>query len=145
MNHLKKFHLFENLSEEDKINNEKYFELVDILQSKVFDYFDVIAGTDENFNGQSPKHKFWLFATKSKLVSSKELGSKIIRSLNIFNISPEEDMNFFESLRVLQGLIYDCLDKNLIVKTDLIEDEDEDGSIQISYDYIIHLGLKTNI
>lgn len=54
MNHLKKFSIFENLSEEYKINNEKYFELVEILQSKVFDDFDVIAeeDTDETLDNQ---------------------------------------------------------------------------------------------
>ena len=62
MNHLKKFSIFENLSEEYKINNEKYFELADILQSKVFDDFDIIAGTNENWE-VNDGDRFWIFDT----------------------------------------------------------------------------------
>ncbi len=41
MKHLKSF------NESNNTNNESYFELVDILQSKLFDDFDVEKGTDD--------------------------------------------------------------------------------------------------
>jgi hypothetical protein len=102
--------------------NEKYFELVDILQSKVFDDWDVISGTDERFDDDYgddsfPEYKFWVFSSESEgLVSLKNLGSKIIRSLSILNIPGSEHKDFFKALKDLRGLVEDYTGMKLIVR-----------------------------
>ncbi len=107
MKYLKPFN--ESLDEEKYDFNEKYFELVDILQSKVFDDWNVITGTDEKFDDDDdnfPDHKFWLFSSDSEgLVSSKNLGSKIIRSVSIYNIEEPEHEDFLKALNDLRGLV----------------------------------------
>ncbi len=150
MNHLKKFSIFENTadqqkSEEDNFslidvrlynqNNEKFFELADILQSKVFDDFDVIAGTNENWDDNDAddlRHKFWLFKTFTKakkpaigvvrkLISSKSVSVEFISSLIVYNIRVEEHEDLLKSLEDLGGLVEDYIGKKLVVTKDLIE------------------------
>ena len=49
----------------NKQNNEIYFELAEILQSKLFDDLDIVTTTDESFDDYDspfyPHHKFWSF------------------------------------------------------------------------------------
>ncbi len=143
MNHLKKFSLFENSSS----INEKYFELVEILQSKVFDDFDVIAeeDTDETLDNQygdmwrdiQPNFgKHWLFTINPHgLVSSKNIGSKVIKHLRIFNISEGEHTNFFKNLKELESLVEDYIGMKLVIK-------EIHYSLDEVFDYIVILEDK---
>lgn len=174
MNHLKKFSIFENTadqrkSEEDIFslidvklynqNNEKFFELADILQSKVFDDWNVVAGTNEDWDVNDEddlRHKFWLFKTfinkkpangwpndvVRKQLSSKNVGGRFINSLLVYNISIEEHEDFLKSLEDLSGLVEDYIGKKLIVTKDLIEDAgpfDLNKNATDVYDFTIKL------
>lgn len=123
MIYLKKFHLFEKIfglkpeDDEAKYNyNEKYFELVDILQSKIFDEYDIIKGTDEMSSLFTQKHKFWLFSVNTYgLISFENLGSKVIKSLSIFNIPDSEHLNLYKDLQSLEALVEDYTGMKLVI------------------------------
>jgi len=120
----------------NKQNNESYFELVDILQSMVFDDFDVFRATTETFDGEEnyPDHKFWLYQVGGKLVVPKDL-SGVIDSIFVYNISPEEKDSFFESLKGLEKMVDDLIGKHLIIGEEVYAN-DRYGDV---YDFIIRL------
>ena len=135
MKHLKSFN--ENTSFEwlDKQNNESYFELVDILQSNLFDDFDVYSATTETFDDDNyPDHKFWLYQVDGKLVAPKDLNGAI-SSIFVYNINPEEKDSFFESLRGLETIVEDITGKQLIIGEEAYYN-DRLGDV---YDFIIKL------
>jgi len=116
-------------------NNEKYFELVDILQSNLFDDFDVYSATTENFDDEDnkPRHKFWLYQVDGKLVYPKDLNG-VISSIFVYNIGEEEHEEFFEALKGLKVLIEDVIGKELGLSEEAyVDDYDE------VYDVIIKL------
>jgi len=129
MKHLKSF------NESNNTNNESYFELVDILQSKVFDDFDVIAGTDEDLNRLNyTNHKFWLYNSNGKLTYPKDIGDKVIDAIFVYNIIEDEHEKFLESLKSLNNIVEDTIGKELYIK----EDDIWTGAGEV-YDYIIKL------
>jgi hypothetical protein len=120
----------------DKQNNESYFELVSILQSEVFDDFDVYPSTTETFDDDDnyPDHKFWLYQVDGKLVAPKDLNG-VISSIFVYNITPEEKDSFFESLRGLETIVEDITGKQLIIGEEAYYN-DRLGDV---YDFIIKL------
>ena len=119
----------------NKQNNESYFELVDILQSMVFDDFDVFRATTETFDEENyPDHKFWLYQVGGKLVVPNDL-SGVIDSIFVYNISPEEKDSFFESLKGLEKMVDDLIGKHLIIGEEVYSN-DRYGDV---YDFIIRL------
>jgi len=136
MKHLKSFN--ENTSFEwlKSQNNESYFELVSILQSEVFDDFDVYPSTTETFDDDDnyPDHKFWLYQVDGKLVAPKDLKG-VISSIFVYNITPEEKDSFFESLKGLETIVEDITGKQLIIGEEAYYN-DRLGDV---YDFIIKL------
>jgi hypothetical protein len=121
----------EFITESNNTNNESYFELVDILQSKVFDDYDVIAGTDEDLNRLNyTYHKFWLYNSNGKLIYPKDIGDKVIDAIFVYNLKEEEHENFLESLKYLNNIVEDTIGKKLYIKED---------DIWNGYDYTIKL------
>ena len=73
---------------ESNTNNESYFELVDILQSEVFDDCNIISATDEDLNRLNyTDHKFWLYNSNGKLIYPKDIGDKNIEAIFVYNIN----------------------------------------------------------
>ena len=138
MKHLKSFNESGNASFEwlDKQNNESYFELVSILQSEVFDDFDVYPSTTETFDDEEnyPDHKFWLYQVGGNLVAPKDLNG-VISSIFVYNITPEEKDSFFESLKGLETIVEDITGKQLIIGEEAYYN-DRLGDV---YDFIIKL------
>ena len=63
---------------ESNTNNESYFELVDILYSKVFDDWNIISATDEDLNALNyTDHKFWLYNINGKLNNVAYISPKL--------------------------------------------------------------------
>ena len=117
----------------NKQNNESYFELVDILQSKLFDDYNIVSATDENFDGDNkPEHYFWLYNSAGKLVAPKDL-TGVIDAIFVYNISEEDREEFFESLKGLETIVEDITGKQLVISEEAYVDEVE------VYDYIIKL------
>lgn len=137
MRYLKVYKLFEyNTSFEwlNKQNNERYFELVDILQSKLFDDYNIVSATDENFDdGNNPEHYFWLYQVGGKLVAPKDL-TGVIDAIFVYNISEEDHEEFFESLKGLETIVEDITGKQLFISEEVCVTHE----VEI-YDYIIKL------
>ena len=117
----------------NKQNNESYFELVDILQSKLFDDYNIIMATDENFDDDNkPEHYVWLYNSCGKLVAPKDLNG-VIDAIFVYNISEEDHGDFFESLKGLETIVEDITGKQLVISEEVYVDEVE------VYDYILNL------
>lgn len=144
MNYLKSFNLFESGNASFnwliKQNNERYSELIEILQSKLFDDYDIISKTNEDFDdyGNYPEHKFWCY-----LYSNGKTGVTMptdikIEKIFIYNFSSEERDNFEKSLNELRYLIYDIMDKLLVIGFDICMPIDSPSGAVI-IDFIIML------
>ena len=129
MKHLKSFN-------ESNTNNESYFELVDILYSKVFDDWNIISATDEDLNALNyTDHKFWLYNINGKLIYPKDIGDKNIDAIYVYNIIEDEHENFLKSLKSLENIVEDITGKKLYIQED---DFFSTGSGEV-YDYTIKL------
>ena len=135
MKHLKSFNESGNAGFEwlDKQNNESYFQLVDILQSEVFDDFDVFSATTETFDDEEnyPDHKFWLYQVGRDLVAPKDL-TGAISSIFVYNIKEEEKLSFFEALKSLEQRVEDITGKQLVLGEEVYP-SDRYGDV---YDFI---------
>jgi hypothetical protein len=125
--------------------NESYFELVDILQSKIFDDFDIIPATDEDLeNLNNIRYKFWIYGTSDgELVYPKDIGDRNIDDIYVHNIN-EEHINFLKSLKSLKNIVKDITGKKLSIEEDMFYypngyNEDGDRILIPVYDYIIKL------
>ena len=100
MKYLRLFKIFEsgNASFDwlRKQNNERYIDLMYILQSDIFDEFNIISKTDETFemgydSEGYPMHKFWIFRMKESRSTDvdtsnpDEIGDKTIDYIVVFN------------------------------------------------------------
>ena len=129
MKHLKSF------NESNNTNNESYFELVDILQSEVFDDWNIISAMDEDLNALNyTDHKFWLYNSNGKLIYPKDIGDGNIEAIYVYNISYYEHENFLKSLKSLENIVEDITGKKLYIQ----EDGFFSGGDEV-YDYIIKL------
>jgi hypothetical protein len=145
MKHLK---LWENFEHSDL--NSKYIELAHILQSEVFDEFDIKSKTDEQFNDNDDDdldeqltHKFWAFRVKNKglgktIANLQEIedGRLEIQYINAFGLPEIEKDKFLEKIESISGLVEDFLDVQLGAS-------DEYWNLGL-YDIIIDLSGKDN-
>ena len=116
---------------ESNTNNESYLELVDILQSEVFDDWNIISAMDEDLNGLNyTDHKFWLYNSNGKLIYPKDIGDKNIEAIFVYNIIEDEHEKFLESLKSLESIVEDITGKKLYIQ--------EDDFCEV-YDYVIKL------
>lgn len=143
MKKIKSYKLFESLYRikgalglvgKNANNNESYFELLDILQSRIFDDWDIIPGSDEDLNN-FPEHKFWLYFAYGKLIYPKDIDGFDIDSIFVYNIPLNERDEFSSLLNSLSGLVEDLIGKKL-----LIGDEVYDVGLNLDlYDFTIKL------
>jgi len=120
-----------------KQNNEKYFELAEILQSKLFDDLNIITTTDENFDDYDspfyPHHKFWSFKSSGVVpIRTSEIGDFPINGICVYNISKNERDEFFNSLIGLKDMVKDYLDKELVVFEDSLDSGESDYIIKLA-------------
>ena len=119
-----------------KQNNEIYFELAEILQSKLFDDYDVVATTDEIFDFDNhPNHKFWSFiAVGVDPIKTSDIGDFPINGLIVYNIGKDEKVEFYNSLISLKDMVkyhFDRIGKELVVSEDLLDNEGSDYIITL--------------
>ena len=117
-----------------KQNNEIYFELAEILQSKLFDDYDVVATTDENFDDydNNPNHKFWSFrAVGVAPIKTSDIGDYPINGIYVYNIGRDEKDEFYNSLISLKDMVKDYLDKELVVSEDPLDSGESDYTITL--------------
>jgi hypothetical protein len=144
MKHLK---LWENFEHSDL--NSKYIELAHILQSEVFDEFDVKSKTDEQFQDNDVDfhepltHKFWAFRVKDNkfgktIANLQEIEDNHLKIeyINAFGIPEVEKDKFLEKIESISGLVEDFLGLQLVTS-------DEYWS-QGLYDIIIDVSGKGN-
>jgi hypothetical protein len=120
----------------NKQNNEKYFELAEILQSKLFDDLDIVTTTDENFDDYDspfyPHHKFWSFKSAGVVpIRTSEIGDNAIYGIYVYNISKDEKDEFFNSLIGLKDMVKDYLDKELVVTEEPLDSGESDYFIKL--------------
>jgi len=124
-----------------KQNNEKYFELAEILQSKLFDDLDIVTTSDESFDDYDsifyPHHKFWSFSTVGfgihvVPIKTSDIGDHPISGLYVYNISKDERDKFYNSLIGLKDMVRDYLDKELVVTEEPLDSGESDYNIKFS-------------
>lgn len=122
-----------------KQNNERYIDLMYILQSDIFDEFNIVSKTDETFSDEEgsvyPEHKFWVFrssGSENDTSNPDEIGDKTIDYIIVFNISKEERGRFYNEVLELKEKVKDLIGKELVITEEIIDDG-------YNYDYIIKL------
>jgi hypothetical protein len=120
----------------NKQNNEIYFELAEILQSKLFDDLDIVTTTDESFDDYDspfyPHHKFWSFNSVGLApVKTSDIGDNAIYGIYVYNISKDEKDGFFNSLIGLKDMVKDYLDKELVVTEEPLDSGESDYIIKL--------------
>jgi hypothetical protein len=120
-----------------KQKNEKYFELVEILQSKLFDDLNIVATTDESFDDYDspfyPHHKFWSFNSVGlNPVKTSDIGDHDIFGIYVYNISKDERDEFSNSLIGLKDMVKDYLDKELVVTEEPLDSGESDYIIKLA-------------
>lgn len=149
MKRIKSYTIFENSGSGNtsfdflkKQNNERFFKLVDILYSEIFDDFDIIEKGDENFDGfEDPTHKFWGYKLGDKaFVNNKSeiSDTDFIKSIFVYNIREDGATKFYEALKNLDEIVFDYCEKHLVVT-----EESSYVNNDIYFDYIISLGDKS--
>ena len=147
MKYLRSFKIFEsgNASFDwlRKQNNERYIDLMYILQSDIFDDFNIVSKTDETFemgfdSEGYPMHKFWIFRMKESRSTDvdtsnpDEIGDKTIDYIVVFNIQKNEKDTFFNEVLDLKEKVKDLVGMELVISEEIIDDG-------YNYDYIIKL------
>jgi len=125
-----------------KQNNERYIDLMYILQSDIFDEFKIVSKTDETFSDDGdtvyPEHKFWVFrmqesrSTDVDTSNPDEIGDKTIDYMIVFNIQQNEKDRFWNEVLSLKEKVQDLIGKELVISEEIIDDG-------YNYDYIIKL------
>ena len=147
MRYLKSYKIFEsgNASFDwlRKQNNERYIDLMFILQSDIFDEFKIVSKTDETFemgfdSEGYPEHKFWVFRMKESSSADvdtsnpDEIGDKTVDYIVVFNIQKDEKDRFWNEVSSLKEKVQDLIGKELVISEEIIDDG-------YNYDYIIKL------
>ena len=147
MRYLKSYKIFEsgNASFDwlRKQNNERYIDLMFILQSDIFDEFKIVSKTDETFemgfdSEGYPEHKFWIFRMKESSSADvdtsnpDEIGDKTVDYIVVFNIQKDEKDIFWNEVSSLKEKVQDLIGKELVISEEIIDDG-------YNYDYIIKL------
>jgi len=156
MKYLKTYQIFEsgNTSFDwlRKQSNERYIDLMHILQSDIFDDYNILSKSDETFemgNDEEgyPEHKFWVFRFKGSANTNFDnsdpdsIGDSEVDSIIVFNILPNMKDKFTKSLLDLKDKVEDIIGRELIFGEEFygIPESPE------AYDYIIKLGDKPKV
>ena len=156
MKHLKTYKVFESNNDGTgnasfdwlrKKNNEDYIELMHILQSEVFDDFNVVSKSDESFGDIDPweegypNHSFWAFRPKRQ--SSQQTTDDDFSDINlvekceveeilVFNINKEDKDRFYNLLLEVKDIVRSYLNKDMVISEEYHSPSD-------NYDYTIKL------
>ena len=148
MKRIKTFKLFEGVM----VTNNHYIELKEILQSKLFDEFNILPEDDfsdfQEFDVY-PEHKFWSYLTTPERFDVPDhfmgimaaVGTNkwtcnsntrnLISSISIFNINDNEFNDFNDVLESIKPLIEDSIG---------VEMEYTYERVDVYFDYTIRLG-----
>jgi hypothetical protein len=130
-----------------KQSNERYIDLMYILQSDLFDDYDIVSKSDESFEmgidePGYPQHKFWTFRQHKSGPYDEDTSDintdKDIKSIIVYNISDDEKDSFWNSLIEIKDKVRSLIGKELSIEEEGI------GTPECPsyYDYIIKLGDK---
>jgi len=153
MRYLQTYQIFENSGSGNasfdwliKQNNERYLELLDLLQSEIFDDYNIVSKTTETFEMGSddegyPYHKFWTFRAKSQKNSDEDtsdfnsIKDKEIDSIIVYNIEIEETGDFLSKLEDCKFRFESHTGKKISIQEEPCGGSENPGI----YDYIIKI------
>lgn len=127
-----------------KYPNSKYIELSQILQSEIFDDYNIKSKTYENLD-EYLSHKFWAFRVKNVgqsncplIANLKEIqDNKLeIEYINAFGVPENEKDEIIEKIQNISGLVEDFIGMKLEVNGEYWAEN--------LYDIIIEFNLKEN-
>ena len=116
MKHLSKFKTFEN------VNTDDWGVLLDVLQSDIFDEWDVQKIKDESFDGSEndPDYKVWSFRTDDGKLSG-ELSSNV-NTISIYNIPLDESEQFWKDLIQIKLFLSEIISSEIVIIEEAVFD-----------------------
>jgi len=116
MKHLSKFKTFEN------VNTDDWGVLLDVLQSDIFDEWDIQKIKGESFDGSEndPDYKVWAFRTDDGKLSG-ELSSNV-NTISIYNISLDESEQFWKDLIQIKLFLSEIISSEIVIVEEAVFD-----------------------
>ncbi len=116
MKHLSKFKTFEN------VNTDDWGLLLDVLQSDIFDEWDIQKIKGESFDGSEndPDYKVWAFRTDDGKLSG-ELSSNV-NTISIYNISLDESEQFWKDLIQIKLFLSEIISSEIVIVEEAVFD-----------------------
>jgi hypothetical protein len=116
MKHLSKFKTFEN------VNTDDWGVLLDVLQSDIFDEWDIQKIKDESFDGSEndPDYKVWAFRTDDGKLSG-ELSSNV-NTISIYNIPLDESEHFWKALIQIKLFLSEIISSEIVIIEEAVFD-----------------------
>jgi hypothetical protein len=116
MKHLSKFKTFEN------VNTDDWGVLFDVLQSDIFDEWDIQKIKDESFDGSEndPDYKVWAFRTDDGKLSG-ELSSNV-NTISIYNIPSDESEHFWKDLIQIKLFLSEIISSEIVIIEEAVFD-----------------------
>ena len=116
MIHLSKFKTFEN------VNTDDWGVLLDVLQSDIFDEWDIQKIKDESFDGSEndPDYKVWAFRTDDGKLSG-ELSSNV-NTISIYNIPLDESEQFWKDLIQIKLFLSEIISSEIVIIEEAVFD-----------------------
>lgn len=116
MIHLSKFKTFEN------VNTDDWGVLLDVLQSDIFDEWDIQKIKDESFDGSEndPDYKVWSFRTDDGKLSG-ELSSNV-NTISIYNIPLDESEQFWKDLIQIKLFLSEIISSEIVIIEEAVFD-----------------------
>lgn len=109
MRYLNRFKTFENVSIND------WGVLLDVLQSDIFDEWNIQKIKDETFEGDEddPDYKLWAFRTSGGKLSSELMSN--VNALTIYNIPVEESEKFWKDLMQVKWFLSEIISSEVVI------------------------------
>jgi len=116
MKHLSKFKTFEN------VNTDDWGVLFDVLQSDIFDEWDIQKIKSESFDGSEndPDYKVWAFRTDDGKLSG-ELSSNV-NTISIYNIPLDESEQFWKDLIQIKLFLSEIISSEIVIVEEAVFD-----------------------
>jgi hypothetical protein len=116
MKHLSKFKTFEN------VNTDDWGVLFDVLQSDIFDEWDIQKIKSESFDGSEndPDYKVWAFRTDDGKLSG-ELSSNV-NTISIYNIPLDESEQFWKDLIQIKLFLSEIISSEIVIIEEAVFD-----------------------
>jgi hypothetical protein len=128
MKHLSKFKTFEN------VNTDDWGVLLDVLQSDIFDEWDIQKIKGESFDGSEndPDYKLWAFRTAGGKLSTELMSN--VNVLTIYNIPVEESENFWHDLIQIKLFLSEIISSEIVIIEEAVFDVYSDSHTFNDYD-----------